>query len=1189
MSAFDPCRIPLAGRQLLEASAGTGKTHALAELHLRLLAERADLAITGILVLTFTNAAAAELRDRLRARLLAAQSCLNTGQRALDPILARVRADDRDLRGRLARALSDFDAAPIGTIHSFCLRVLQEHPVECGVPTAVRVLSPSADLENNLVREVARDALEKAAGDGKLTLAWACHYLDAAVLARIVGEAVGRAHRIVPDPAPADEGAVEEFFADRLAHARALWERFRDELADRLRAAPLHRGRYGPAQLSRLLESVERWLQTPLPPTPPDTPLPIAALTSAALRAATHKGHADEVPSHPLLDALDELHAAALELDRVAHTRALAIRAQVARLTPTVRRRRLDRLDALDYDELTFRLLDALRGASGERLAHRLAREYPAALVDEAQDTDPAQHEILEALHAHGTALFLIGDPKQSIYAFRGADVFAYARAAARASRHSLDRNWRATPPLVAAVQAAFARPNAFGWSFITLPDVRPADGATTLRLELGDSAPPPFRIWLIPPPEAGGRRPLPAGRARRHIADALAAEIAALLAPHSPARLVGPDGPRAVEPADVAVLVTRHLEAAEVLAALSRAGVPAVASSNSSVFASDDAIYLRIVLDALARPRREDLARGAALTPILAVDPAALADPASAAWTAFMNRWVAAAELWPRRGVRETLERLFATEAVFERLLARTDGERRATNLRHLTDLLGAAESQRRMGPGALLAWFDAQIAASESSAEETELQLDSDARRVRVATIHHSKGLQYPIVYCPFLWALPHGQRNLADLAVCHDDHTGERILDVGGPDLEAHAERERLERFFESVRLTYVAVTRARAACTVVWGPFRGAAASPLAWLWHAAPDHPPGEEVDTVQRWDDRRIAADLEQLAAAAPGSIVVGPPPVTTPSLPPPPAQPLPPPGPARQIRRPLDDGWRIVSFTSLRAIAGTDADEQPDVDAAVAPLPVDETAQPRFRFPAGPAAGTVLHALLERVDFANPARDRLLADAAAALSLHGLDAAWAETATDLVIAALTTPLDDRGLRLCDLDPRRCVRELPFLMRLGRVTAAALNERLGRTARSDAHRPPPLVFEPVRGFLRGFVDLVFEADGRWYVLDYKSNLLGHAVDDYRPDRLAAEMAAADYELQALIYAVALRRLALARGISEETFADRWGGCIYLFLRGLSPETGPSRGVVRWRPDPAELAELSDLLDRGDTP
>ncbi len=1196
MSVFDPCSVPLCGRQLIEASAGTGKTHALADLHLRLLVEPNDVEVRHILVLTFTNAAAAELRERLRARLLLAQSRLCAGQREQDPVLSRMSRDEAELRRRLARALCDFDAAPIGTIHSFCLRVLQEHPVEAGVPLALRVAPPSADFDSALIRDVVRAALEEATrpGTSELALSWACHHLSPASLARIIREARAGLSRVLPDMPPlnTDATALERRFEAALDRARTLWAQFGDDLREHLAAAPLHQSRYGPRVLSSRFEAAEIWLDSPAPPDGRDESFPLTPFTTHAVRAAVRKGQEALVPSHPLLEALDELHAATLELGRLARTLALAIRIHAARLAPAARRRRLEQLEALDYDDLTLRVLDALRGPGGQQLAERLAREYRIALVDEAQDTDPAQHEILEALHAQGTVLCLIGDPKQSIYAFRGADIFAYARAAAHATRHSLDRNWRAAPALVRAVQTAFARPRAFGWPFITLPDVQPADGAPTLRLERDGRSPPPCHIWLVQPPDSASL-PIGAVTGRRQVADFVAADIASLLSPASTARLVGPGGDRSVEPADIAVLVTRHVEAAEVLAALARAGVPAVTSSQASVFASDDAIMLRMVLDALARPRREDLVRGAALTPIFGLDPAILSDPASAEWTAFMNRWVAAADLWPRRGVREALERLLAGEAAFERLLERPDGERRATNLRHLADLLGVAESERRMGPAALLAWFDAQIAASDTSAEETELQLDSDARRVRIATIHHSKGLQYPIVYCPYLWALPHSGRDPTDAATCHHETTGTRILDVGSPELEQHRSREQLERFLESVRLAYVAVTRAQAACTVVWGPFRGASTSPLAWLWHAGLDDEPGNEVASVRQWDVPRIASDLSRLVASAPDAIAVVSPPATSsphPARAPSPMQ-L---GPALEFHRSLDDGWRITSFSSLRAGSWRAADliELPETDPPGAPpLPPGETCDPKFRFPAGPAAGTVLHQLLESVDFRHVSRDLVAAQAADALRLHGLDPAWAPVAADLVLAALTTPLDELNLRLCDLDPSRCTRELPFLMRLGPITARDLNDRLGRTAQADQtqQRPAPLVFDPMHGFLKGFIDLVFEAHGRWYLLDYKSNLLGSSPDDYCPARLAAEMATADYELQALLYSVALRRLALARGILEAEFADRWGGCFYLFLRGLSPDTGHARGVWHWRPDPAQLAELSELLDGGGAP
>lgn len=1192
MSDFEPSSIPLFGRHLIEASAGTGKTHALTDLYLRLILERPDLDITGILVLTFTNAAAAELRDRLRLRLVRALSCLRTNELACDPVLARVVADRHHLQRRLGRALSGFDAAPVGTIHSFCLRVLQEHPVECGVALGVCVVPSSADLESALVREVAHQLFGDAASPaaGELTLIWACQYLGKRSLASIVREARTGLVRIVPDipSSQADATVLEHRFFECLDRARSLWAKLRDDLYNLLLAAPLPRNRYGPDQLRRRFETAEVWLAAPSPPDPRTGATAFTTLAPNALRAAARKGHADKIPSHPLLEALGELEIATTTLAQAARACATALRVRAAHLAPTIRRQRLDRMNAVDYDDLTLRVLDALRAPSGVRLANQLAQEYRVALVDEAQDTDPAQNEILDILHAHGTALFFIGDPKQSIYAFRGADLFAYARMASHAQRHSLRYNWRATPSLVKAIQTVFARPHAFGWPFIPVPEVHPAKDATTLELQLNGHTPPPFRIWLDSPVD-GARIPIPAGRARGRIAERVAADIAALLAPNCGARLVSHDDARAVEPADIAVLVTRHLEAADMLAALVRAGVPAATSSQASVFASDDALQLRILLDALAQPRREDLARGAALTTILAIDPHTLADPSSAAWATFMEHWISAAELWPRRGICETLERLFAVEAVYERLLARPDGERHATNLRHLTDLLGAAEAERRMSPAALLAWFDAQISASDMSTEETELQLDSDACRVRIATIHHSKGLQYPIVYCPFLWTLPHTGRDVTDIAVYHDETTGERILDVGGPELEAHVERARYERFLESVRLTYVAVTRARAACTVVWGPFRNAAASPLAWLWHAHADDEPGRIVQAVHEWDLPRIEADLAALTRAAAGTIIVGPPPeieeihfgLT----------PIPPElGPPRRCRRSLDDTWRIASFSSLRAGGSVPIDvvERPDADLATRLPPNDPALEPCFHLPAGPAVGSVLHELLESVDFAHATRDRLVRKAAETLSLHGLDPSWADTIADLVLAALSTPLNDDGLRLCDLDPRHCMREVPFLMRLGPITAEQFNKQLGRIVRADLtyQRPAPLVFEPMHGFLKGFIDLVFEADGRWYLLDYKSNLVGLSPDDYGPERLATVMREADYELQALIYAVALHRFALTRGVSQAEFAERWGGCLYVFLRGLSLATGPTRGVVHWRPSPEELAELSTFLDRG---
>lgn len=1184
---FDPRAVPLKGVQLLQASAGTGKTHSLADLHLRLLIERSDLDVSRILVVTYTNAAASELRDRLRARIAKARDALVVGAAAGDRILAGLRpdADPRETAARLDTAMADYDRAPIGTIHSFCQRVLRERVFECDALAAAEVTGPSPDLEDRIARAFLRRRLPADSGP---VVSLALAGLEAGTLravVKLISDA--DAFHIVPEtePAGASARAAETAFERAVAALARVWPKARPAAQSILMdTAVMHQAKYKASRVPGYFDAVEAWLRDPDPAADIDEAL--GKLSAASVRAGGKGGR--RPADSPLFDAAEAALAAFETLVAEAGRLRAGWLAGLARDVPALRRDLHARLNLRSYDELVGLVRAALAGPGGSRLAAALARDYPVAMVDEFQDTDPAQYAILRALHdAGGADLFLIGDPKQSIYAFRGADIFSYGAAKAGATLHSLGQNWRSAPRLVHAVNAVFARPDAFVQDFIGTSAVTPAerDGVETLRV--GGRDPAPMTLWLAGPGDDG--KPLYRGDATALFCDAVAAEAVRLLDPATGARIAGGGRERPLAAGDLAVLVSSHAQGARVRAALDQAGVPAVESSPSSVFGSVDARQLQVALAALARPRDAALLRGAALTPILGWTPSALAaaDGAPADWDALVDRWQSHHGRWIRDGFGAMFQRLLAEEGTVERLLARSDGERRVTNLRHLAELLGAAEAARRMSPAGLVAWLDAEVAAAdEEASDEAEMRLESDASRVRIVTIHKSKGLQYPVVFCPFLWSLPRDDGERIPV-VCHErDDGGARILDTGGPDLGAHAARRQAEAFQESVRLAYVALTRARLACYAGWGSIRGTDASPLAWLLHAPAGAAPGGSVPQVKAWDDAAARADLARLAAASRDGLAVEPLPRRSPAR----ASAVSSPAAAPQVRAfhgRLDDGWRIASFSSLKASTQA-AGERPDHDeaASAAPAAAAGGADERFRFPAGPGPGRLLHDLMEHADFA--ATDLVAATRAAEARMpsYGIDARWREAFARAVCATLDTPLDASGLRLRDLDPARCLRELPFLHPVAPIAPDALNRALGRAGgpAADPDGPARLVFDPMHGFLKGYIDLVFEAGDRLYLLDYKSNLLGPSPDDYLPGRLAREMAGADYDLQVDLYSVALRRLMLSRGWTPADFDRRFGGAFYLFVRGLDPADGPRRGVHFTRPDPARIAAISALFD-----
>lgn len=1188
MKAFDPSAVPLEGVQLLQASAGTGKTHSLADLHLRLLLEREGLDVAKILVVTYTNAAASELRDRLRARIAKARDALACGAAGTDRVLAPLvkKGDTAGLALKLDAAMADYDRAPIGTIHSFCQRVLRERVFECDALANAEVTPPSPDLEDRIARAFLRRSVLGSSGPA---VELALGNLAAATLRRVVSLASDAgAFRIAPDPAAGEPSAAkaEKYYAAAVATLARVWPAERAAAQGILcDTSVMNQTKYRASRIPAMLDLVEAWLADPDPGAAVADAL--ARLSASAVRAGAKGGR--RPADSPLFTAVEAVSAALTALTGVAEGLRAAWLARLAGEAPALRRDLHARLNLRSYDELVGLVRDALAGPGGAGLASALARDYPVAMVDEFQDTDPSQYAILRAMHdPGGAALFLIGDPKQSIYAFRGADIFSYGAAREGATTHTLTENWRSTPRLVHAVNAMFARKRAFVLPFIDDTAVEPAKRDDVESLRFGDAEPPPMTVWMTEPGEGG--KAMNRGEASERFCAAVAAEAVRLLDPAAGARVAGAKESRPLAAGDIAVLVSTHAQGAQIRTALDGAGVPSVVSSPASVFGSSDAEHLRIVLHSLVRPRDAALLRGAALTPIPGWTVAALTDAEAspAAWDAFVDRWQGHHARWMREGFGAMFQRLLADEGTLERLLARTDGERRVTNLRHLADLLGSAEASRRMSPAGLAAWLDAQVAGdAEDAADDAEMRLESDASRVRIVTIHKSKGLQYPVVFCPFLWSLPRADRDKIPV-VCHErEDGGARVLDTGGPDLDAHTERRKAEAFQESLRLAYVALTRARVACYAGWGPIRDSGDSPLAWLLHAPAGAVPGEPVGHVEAWDGAAIRADLARLEAKSLGGIAIGPLPVR---------------GAPRAVAAPaagagvsvrvfggrLDDGWRIASFSSLKASTEA-AGERPDHDETApppAPAAVEGASDERFRFPAGPGPGRLLHALMETVDFAAADESAAAAKAAALMPQYGIHARWSDAFGRAVCATLDTPLDASGLRLRDLDPARCLRELPFLHPIARISPAELNRVLGRSSGPAADRDGParLVFDPMHGFLKGYIDLVFEAGGRIYILDYKSNLLGPSPDDYLPERLTREMAAADYDLQVDLYSVAVRRLMLSRGWTPGDFARRFGGAFYLFVRGLSPADGPARGVHFTRPDPARIAAVSALFE-----
>ncbi len=1050
---------------LLEASAGTGKTWQIAHLVARLVAEK-NLPIERILVITFTNDAAAELRDRVRARLLLARDALaDDAAPTPDPLLAlwQTRADKALMRLRLAAAYSAFDLAPISTIHGFSQRMLTQLAFESGQEAGLTLM---ADVQPLLAEWVA-DELAKlyaATDETQVALAadmgWTRGSLS--VLARAVTGAV--MPLVLPDVAApvtvlaslaAWRTAVTAFqrWLDS-ADGTAAFAALRAEISGK--GGRLDGRKMGARHLTDYWNSLRDWLASGGPRNLRVGSRATAwttAWTTETLNAAWKS--ADSVESFaaaPLFAAYSRLIEAQERLWPLP-------RASAAHEARTYLETELQRRGVLTYDAMLSRLAERItaEGPQGA-LAIAIGKRYDAALVDEFQDTDSAQWTVLQAaFQAAQKPLLLIGDPKQAIYGFRGADVHVYmaavASGGATTQRATMRQNWRSDPGYVAAMNHfwregsdAFAlrtgdAADAPGFDYIA---VTAAKVGARMRVGVapdGDAEPRvPFEVrWFDAAVQPGGQ---PGRIGSRDVGEDVAAQLCAretcLLL--ETAQLDGDAGARPLRAGDVAVLVRTGRQARKIQRALARVGVASVAAGRRSVFASPAVTWLLAWLDAVAAPGRDGQARTLATTPLIgwtlrelddalqaadALNRQVEAAPTQRDWTAWLTQISHWANRWPMQGfVRVWESALDQTQAV-ERLLAGSDGERLATDVRHLAELCHAEERRTRLSPGGLAAWLRAQVQeALGQPSDEQSLRLESDAAAVQIVTVHASKGLEYPVVLLPFAWAENGGSARGNEPVKFHAAH-GIVCLEMAPPGSVARTKAEavlELETLQEQRRLLYVALTRARH-LTVAWlspagqtggdpqssafstlalRPQPGASEAPLPKLKNPGKNSPPDEYTTAVSRWHER-----LTEMADASEGNVAWRvEPPLTEVAARVQVAAEIAAPLGARKwpMDRPLTTPWLVTSYSALaagRTLEGAAptgawepgqggdtpasllmADAEPplpgqppleDGDFAQTPEPAQPTrtqAVALATLPGGTDVGQWVHALMEHLDF---------------------------------------------------------------------------------------------------------------------------------------------------------------------------------------------------------------------------
>lgn len=1246
-----PLDLPLRGSHLIEASAGTGKTFTIALVYVRqILGHLTEAAQRGleapdpdlrallppdILVVTFTEAAAAELRERIRARLVEAAAVFgNTGEAGEeDPLLVELRSRFPETfhphcRAQLELAAEWMDEAAISTIHGWALRMLRDHAFDSGslfdqtLVTDARARVHEAVLDYWRLRFGTRigasqakalrrmfpngpadliDRLDRPLKRPDAVLTYVGEKLEGSAGLQMLG-AQGQAVEAI-DVA---ERAVRKAFVDdregilsRLEDARDLLSRAKGKFPDK----------NDDAAYARWIDELVQWSQG-------------SPATSFVRKLAPGRkplnGKDYSLLDHPFfaaLDAWDQIEAQERgDRDRL---RAMIIADAAETLRERLDDQVLERAE-LGFDDM-LRQLDA--ALDGERLRQRIREQFPVAMIDEFQDTDPVQYAIFDRIYAitanrQDGGILLIGDPKQAIYSFRGADVHTYlqARAAVAERRHPLGINFRSTQSVVDGVNALFERASRHGKGAFghrspgdtedPIPYEQMKANGRKERLELPSEASPGLVLrWFQTDdfPSADTHRTVMAARAAEDIATWLTDPATGFVDEHGQKR--------PVLSGDIAVLVRQGDQARAMREALAERGIGSVyLSERGSVFETDEAWDVLAWLRACAEPTEASRLREALASRSLdlsLIDLEALGSD-EAAWEREVARFLALQALWRRSGVLAMLRKLLFDFDVPRRLLAQPDGDRRLTDLMHLGEWAQRADAAMD-AEHALVQALAAHIA--DPPQDEEVRRLESDQDLVQIITIHKSKGLEYPIVLVPFAShyrevsgkdpdALLHAehegqQRTMIELAPRPrsqgDDRPKEMLKQLG--EIWGRAEEERLQ---EDLRLLYVAVTRARHLVSIGVAPLApGNNSKPQ--LHRSALGYvlSGGSSMESSEA-----ITGHLDELASQ-PGIALdsfkdtdahTTVPPRETVGV-----------GEIRPLvaRHAAFPPWWIASFSALLR-DGLDPDDAPEVaddlardeasgESLAGPIRTATGAGVNLHdFPAGAEPGVLLHDLIEWCGargFHRGAGD----DAAKAfVERRSRSRGWARHAPRLqqwLAAFLDQPLplgDDNPCVLGQLQHYRC--EQAFLFSANHAEARALDD-FTRAEVLPGQSRPRLTEQRMNGLVSGFIDLVIEHDGRYWVLDWKSNRLGDDDAAYTEANMAHAFLDKRYDVQLALYLLALHRHLRERLGEDYDPAQHIGGGAFVFLRGLG---GPARGVLQYTPSAQMLASL-DALFRSDKP
>lgn len=1174
MQTLDPLHLPLQGRILIEASAGTGKTYTIVQLYLRLIlglghANNKPFTVEQILVVTFTEAATQELRNRIRdsihqLRLL----CESDDTLIDDPLLTQI-DDKQQATMRLLVAEQQMDQAAIYTIHGFCQRMLVANAFDANLPLTQHFLTN----DEALIRQTAYDF-------------WRCYFYPLSalqidcisqfwqepqvLLTEIYSDLSGELPPAFTTYKPLTEAQFAQklqTYCDHNAHLilqlKQQWQQSADQIENEILNSDIDKRSYSKRFLPSWLEQINTWAVDKQQ----NSHYPAEVLIRFSQQQLISKTTKGKPPQHPIFIQIEAFLQQWCDIKaRLLPEIIVTLRERIA-----VKKRQQN---VCGFDDLLLQLQQALSSPQqGEALINGITQRYPVAMVDEFQDTDPIQYHIFDRLYhdKQRTTLLLIGDPKQAIYAFRGADIFTYIAAKKSCDAlYTMETNWRSAPAMVDTVNTLFQR-NAAAFIFEQIPfiPVKSAEKNNTLQFYLYGQLQQAMRFDLLPYENVN------VTLYRQQMAEVCAQQIQQLLhaAIQYQAWLTDATCCRLLAAKDIAILVRNKSEAKVIKEALNRRNIPAVYLSNrETVFDTAEAKALYHLLRAALMPEKSDYVRSALATSLfeLSLEQLDALNHDEIHWDSIIDQFTQYQRIWLQQGIFSMISQVMMDYHLAAKCLASEQGERRLTDLMHLAELLQEAAYQQD-NPHALLRWLLGNLQQQNVTQDNQLQRLESDQHLVQIVTIHKSKGLEYPLVFLPFA-----SYFNTTKSRIYHDRQHFQRVYSLAQSQQEiAWIEEERLS---EDLRLLYVAVTRAIYHCNIGVAAFVSGGKKMATSEIHRS-------ALGTLLQKQQAGSYQDLHNaLNEFSDSEIVV--------------AKPLSPPEllhtklpemrylQARRFSRELTNHWKVTSYSQLSQSAVHPIELEMEKTEMVAneekenELSLENNALPSVHtFPKGALAGTVLHTLLEHLPDITSVNDTLLQNNLARLSLEPL---WQPVVYQWLETIAQTPLDQQGtITLQCVMQKEHLVEFPFYLSVAKcVTAQEINQLCQQYDPLSA-RCGELIFEQFEGMLKGFVDLVFEWQGRYYIVDYKSNWLGEQDYCYSVEKMSLAMCEHRYDLQYQLYTLALHRYLKTR-LKEYDYDRHIGGVFYLFLRGMNTQK-PNQGVFSCRPEKAFIEQLDVIF------